>query len=142
MKTRSILSICISALLLQFCKGQPPNWQTSRNWKVYSTVGQKTFSYSIDTLQYIKSKNLNADSVKYFVDRATLVPKERTPMWMGNYLSSYEDATGKVRKVEISMYAGFFYDESSDLYYIVPAKLKNAWLNFISDNVMPLKAIP
>ena len=135
-------SVFLIPLLATFCSchSQQPDWSKSKNWKVYAITGQKIFNLSSDTLQALSRKALDNDSLHYFLSKATIVPKERTPVWMGAYLSSYETEDGKERKVEISDYGGFFYDESSGLYYALPRSLSDEWLDYISNQITQLRA--
>ncbi|GGB01557.1 hypothetical protein GCM10011511_26090 [Puia dinghuensis] len=59
---------------------------------------------------------------------------------MGAYLSSYETEDGKEKKVEISDYGGFFYDEASELYYVIPRSISNEWMDYISTQVTLLRS--
>jgi len=122
------------------CHGQPPDWKKSRNWRVYAISGQRVFSVSVDTLSNLQSKLLDKDSLQYFLAKVTPIPKERTPVWMGSYLSSYETAEGSLKKVEISTYGGFFFDEASGKYYMLPRALSDRWLDYISNSITQLKS--
>src|ERR1700733_10657584 len=125
-----VLFTCLLfAIILQSCKGQPIEWSKTKNWKIYQGEGQQVFKYSIDTLKSLKSQTLNQDSVQLFLQQATLIPLERTPVWMGSYVGSYESSNGKIYKVEISTYGGFFYDESTEKYYTIPRGLSAQWRN-------------
>lgn len=130
------------AIAMAFCSchAQPPIWRKTKNWRVYAVAGQKIFSLSIDSLHALPGRRLDNDSVHFFIAKATIIPKERTPVWMGSYLSSYETEDGQMRKVEISTYGGFFYDESSGLYYVLPRGLSDEWLDYISNSITRLKS--
>ncbi|WP_188932197.1 hypothetical protein [Puia dinghuensis] len=138
-KRKSLFLVAILATLCS-CRAQQPDWSKSKNWKVYAITGQKIFNLSSDTLQALSRKALDNDSLHYFLSKATIVPKERTPVWMGAYLSSYETEDGKEKKVEISDYGGFFYDEASELYYVIPRSISNEWMDYISTQVTLLRS--
>jgi len=117
------------------CKAQHEPWPKTKNWKVYKGEGQQVFSYSIDTLNSIPSKRLNQDSIQFFLENMVQVSDTTHPIWMGSYLASYESSAGKVHKVEVSIYGGFFYDESSGKYYNLPRQFNAKWLAFITGNM-------
>ena len=104
-------------------------WKKAQNWKVYN-VGDLSFAISLDSLKGKKYRQLNTDSMKYFLDSVTLLPNNIQPGWMGVYLTSCV-IEGEIRKVLISYYAGFFYDEKSRRYYQLPASKKDDWRNYL-----------
>jgi hypothetical protein len=104
-------------------------WMKAQNWKIYNG-GDSSFAISIDSLKGEKYHQLNADSMRYFLDSVTLLPNNIQPGWMGVYLTTCV-IEGEIRKVLISYYAGFFYDEKSRRYYQIPASKKDDWRNYL-----------
>ncbi|HTQ65780.1 MAG TPA: hypothetical protein VMI12_13345 [Puia sp.] len=61
-------------------------------------------------------------------------PKEKTSVWMGLYVATYSDEKKNIRKIDISVYGGFFWDENSKSYYEVEDLLKSNWADFWHDS--------
>jgi hypothetical protein len=133
------MKISLMILFIGFCfvpcHAQKVQWSTTKNWKIYKGEGKQIFSYTIDTLKSLKSKILDKDSIQFFLQKSLPIPPEKTPVWMGSYLASYELPDGKTCKVEVSTYGGFFYDQSSGKYYSVPREWSPTWLNYITGNI-------
>lgn len=135
-KHMKILSILIlSALSFGNCNGQSVQWSKTTNWKIYEGEGFKVFSYPVDTLKNLRSKILETDSIQYYIEQAQSIAKERTPVWMGSYLASYESPDGKTNKVEVSVYGGFFYDQTSGKYFEIRKELSANWMKYITRNI-------
>jgi len=107
------------------------DWNSTSDWKVYKIRGRALFSYPADTLKNFKSYSLNRDSILGYIQAAKTISKDSTPLWMGEYVASCTK-DGKVLKLEISTYGGFFYCESDRRYYKVPDALKKEWMDYIS----------
>ena len=125
------LIIILFALLIKGSSAQRIDWGNSNNWKIYRLKGHGIFSYSIDTLSNFKYYPLNEDSMRKFMQNASAVPKDSTPVWMGAYVASCL-LKGKLVKVEISNYGGFFYCEADRCIYQIPIVLKNEWQDYIA----------
>lgn len=52
---------------------------------------------------------------------------------MGGYLATY-NLGGALRKVDISSYGGYFYDEKTGTYYQMPIEKIDAWLEFLRNS--------
>ena len=137
-KRTKVLLLILSAIFYS-CHAQPPIWSKTRNWKIYALAGQKIFTLPIDSIRALKNKSLDNNIMQFFLTKAAIIPKERTPVWMGAYLASYETEDGNIRKVEVSAYGGFFYDESSSLYFLLPHSIRDEWINYISGSITLLK---
>jgi len=120
---------------LAACHAQPQSWPTTKSWKVYASSGPEVFKVPVDSLPAIPSKLLDRDTVQFYLSKMQIVPDDRKPTWMGAWLASYESADGKLRKVEIGAYGGYFYDVSSEKYYSLPRNLILRWQRFISANI-------
>lgn len=126
----------ISAILfLTSCKTQPPVWRQTANWKIYKTDEQKGFSYPLDSLHTLLAGVLDADSIRAYLQYAQLVSKSDPPVWMGAWPASYETPDGKTHKVMISVYAGFFYDESSQSTFSLPKNMGTHWRAYLSNHI-------
>jgi hypothetical protein len=56
---------------------------------------------------------------------------------MGGYIATCK-LDGSLRKVELSNYGGFFYDEKTKVYYQIPAAKSEDWLSYIQQNYLTL----
>jgi hypothetical protein len=141
MKHQKILiALFVLAFLCQSCRSQVTDWARTKHWKIYSIAGQRVFKISKDSLQNLPSSDLDGDSLRYFLSVTKTIPLDQTPVWMGSWLSSYESTNGRINKVEISTYGGFFYDEASSKYYEVPRELSAPWRIYINNRITKLKA--
>jgi hypothetical protein len=68
------------------------------------------------------------------------IPAEKAPVWMGAYTATCI-LDNKKRKVDISVYAGFFYDELEKKYYQIPSDIQQDWLNYLSDFAASLQSV-
>jgi hypothetical protein len=137
---KPLFTLLTLGLLCQSCNSQIPDWSRTNHWKIYPIAGQGVFKITKDSLQRLRSSCLDGDTLRAFLASSRPIPADQTPVWMGSWLSTYESSDGKVNKVEISTYGGFFYDEASSKYYEVPRDVANAWRNFISDRITGLRA--
>jgi hypothetical protein len=128
MKSVLIVFIFLSTLSAS-CQ---PRWEQSSHWTLYQYEGNRLFDFSIDSLKFIKSSKLNEDSMAYFVKSATLLNKKGLA-WMGGYIVTCK-INGSLRKVEISNYGGFFYDQSSNTFYQIPEAKIDDWLAFLQNS--------
>jgi hypothetical protein len=108
-------------------------WNKATDWKIYNIYNQRAFDYPIDTLSNFPSYRLKTDSMQDLLSAVVLVKKEIEPVWMGYYIASCRLPDGTLRKIEISNYGGFFYDEKEKLYYQLPLERRKDWLNYLSD---------
>ncbi len=123
----------IILLIVSYCHRaicQEINWQSAKSWKIYQLRGHGLFTYSVDTLRHFQSYSLNTDSMLRFVKDVTVVSLDSMPIWMGVYVASCL-LNGKVVKIEISKYGGFFYCEANRRVYQVPSALKNEWQDYL-----------
>jgi hypothetical protein len=112
---------------------QEINWKETKNWRLYDIQDKRAFNYPIDSLSNFKSTPLNSDNMLPFLSNVSLIPIERTPLWMGFYVTTCQTKEDKIKKIEISIYGGFFYDEEEKKYYQLPLDIRKNWLNYLSD---------
>ncbi|HLZ88137.1 MAG TPA: hypothetical protein VKQ52_12875 [Puia sp.] len=122
-------------LTFHSCKAQLQTWSSTRNWKLYPGEGQTVFQFPVDSLKNTRNTLLNQDSIQFYLEKMQPIPPERTPTWMGAYLASYESSDGRVNKVEVGAYGGYFYDVSSDKYFYLPRPFIRPWQKFITRNI-------
>ena len=134
-----LIAFLLSILYTASVQAQSPTWSATKNWKIYAGEGQQVFAYPIDTLKFLSCRKLDQDTLHQFLLGAQMLGKDRTPTWMGSYLASYESPNGKINKVEVSIYGGFFYDQSSGTYYQLPRGMINDWLAYIIQNMKAIQ---
>ena len=121
-KKDQMKSVCILSFLLcviSSCPAQKIEWNKTYNWKMYDVHDFDAFNYSITELDSLKAIPLNTDTMRLFLNNVDVWPHDKTSVWMGLYLTSFQMNDGQVRKIEISVYWGFLYDELDITYYQV-----------------------
>jgi len=128
------LFLFISIFFLTKCFSQNIDWKVAKNWKLYDIRNGSAFNYSIDTLKHFKSIHLDLDTMRIFLSDVVEWPRNKSSLWMGLYVTTCELPGKEVRKIEISVYGGFFYDDLTKTYYQLPLAVRNSWLEYFSDN--------
>ncbi len=137
--------LCLGLILLvkaQFLYSQNIDWNRTYNWRLYKINSRLGFGYSLDTLHNFKSIMLNNDTVQNYLQSVSVIPLEKTPVWMGAYIASCQLSDGTVRKIEIGKYGGFFFDEIEKKYYELPLTIRKEWLNYLSDTYENIPSTP
>jgi len=106
-------------------------WKEGANWRLYKIQGPVIFSAPIDTLPHIKSRQLSTDSMRDFLYPLDTLPSGIQPSWMGGFLITCV-ISGQTRKIQVSVYGGFFYDQTSKRYFQLPAYKKTDWISYVS----------
>jgi hypothetical protein len=127
-------------LIVQFCFSQQIHWEKTKNWKLYDIHDDNAFRYSIDTLRNFKSLKLDEMAIHDFLKQAVSWPKEKNSLWMGLYVTTCEIQNGETRKIDVSVYGGFFYDEKEKVYYALPPELKEDWLQYFHESAVNLSS--
>lgn len=104
-------------------------WQRSTEWKLYNTGGRKFYRINPDSLKVLPSHALNDDTMRSFLIRSE--PLNDKPLWMGAYVTSCI-IDHKQRKIDISTYGTFFFDESDGKLYSIPSDMQQDWLRYLS----------
>jgi hypothetical protein len=119
------------AVLAFYHNQSPINWQQTSHWRLYKIKGSQQFSISADSLSLFKNYQLRSDSMVYFLHAADPKPADARPTWMGGAVATclYD---GKIRKILISSYGGFFYDQTSDTFFQLPGQMKDEWMGYIN----------
>jgi hypothetical protein len=133
MKIKYLIILFVQILLVELCQCQEINWKTTRNWKFYNILDRAGMKVSPDSLQYIKYIELNQDTMRTFLESATIWPIDKYSVWMGDYVVSCESDDKKFRKIIISTYGGFLYDYLSKRYYQISNEYTKSWLAFLID---------
>ena len=107
---------------------------------MYDVHDFDAFNYSITELDSLKAIPLNTDTMRLFLNSVEVWPHDKTSVWMGLYLASFQTPGGQVRKIEISVYGGFLYDELECTYYQVKENLRQDWLTYLSNNSLIVSA--
>lgn len=109
----------------------------STHWKIYDISGNDLFTYSIDTIKKFPASPINEDSIHFYLSDLSIWPSNDPPLWMGAHIATFE-LNGSERKVEISLYGGFFYDEGTKLHYQVAENKIDSWTTFIRKEFMKI----
>jgi len=119
-------------LLFSFvsCIGQDIDWQKTSDWKMYKVNDDGGLGFSVDSLRRLPFVQIKGDSILNFIKQAEIWPKEKTSIWMGAYYVTCQ-LDGSIRKIDISVYGGFFYEELTHRYYQIPDYLRNGWMSWL-----------
>jgi hypothetical protein len=128
-KTPWLILISWAVIPCKLCHAQGPEWQKATNWTLYNTGGDKYYKVNADSLSRYPHRLLNADSMREFLTHVVLMPPDNPPISMGAFVASCI-IDGKQRKIDISRYGGFFYDETGEKYYELPKALQKDWLTY------------
>ena len=129
------------AVLLAVSKSsaQQSDWAQSKGWTLYSIHNRKIWSLPLDSLDQFPHKVLNNDSIIRFVKNASPLPAGTSPAWMGEYVATCT-LYKKKRKIAISTYGGFFFDQTEGKYYQLPQDVQVVWLNYLADFASMLRS--
>lgn len=87
-----------------------------------------------------QSIELSNQMMNTFMNDVSEWPIEKYSLWMGLYIATCEMEDKKIRKIIISNYGGFFYDQLTKRYYELPSELKDQWLSFLNDSMKKISA--
>lgn len=132
---KTILSISI--FLIQFTAHSQIEWKKTSNWRLYSIGGNNLFRYSLDTLNKLNNCPLNIDSIQYYLKYVEVIHPNGLLAWMGGYVVTYQ-FEHQIRKIDISNYGGFFYEEQTKSYYQLPKDKVLPWLSYFGDQFYDL----
>jgi hypothetical protein len=130
--------VIITLTTFHVSKGQVI-WKETKDWKIYNVTSRLMIKIGLDSLSNLRSYPLNLDSVQAFLSSVNKIPKDSTPLaWMGGVLATctYQ---GKMRKVQISSYGGWFFDQETKLYFEVPRDQAADWYSYISDCLVSIQ---
>jgi hypothetical protein len=127
-------------ILFVFSASQLPaqtiNWQQTRGWRIYDLHDKKGMRTPIDSLKNFRSIALDDDSVKYFLTDVREIHHGDEPVWMGAIIVSCIDSSAVLRKVDVSVYGGFFYDEQLKKYFQLRDNVKQEWVEYLESKEM------
>jgi hypothetical protein len=125
-------NILLAFSILAFTHNQSPiNWQQTSHWRLYKIKDAIQFSISADSLNLFKNYQLWSDSMVNFLHGIVPLPAEESPAWMGGAVATCLYG-GKIRKILISSYGGFFYDQTSGIFFQLPGQMKDEWMEYIN----------
>jgi hypothetical protein len=125
----------VSLLLLLSMSNTTPAqnnlWQHSTGWTIYNIRGAKFYKIPLDSIGNYRNMRLNDDSMRVFLSQSVEISRDSTPMWMGAYVTTcFIDH--KKRKIDISSYGGFFFDEGSKKFFALSPNKQKGWLNYLA----------
>jgi hypothetical protein len=112
-------------------------WDKATDWTIYRYQGHRLFKISLDSLTGYDSKSLNQDSVADYLDSVQIMASEGQITWMGGYIATCK-LDGNIRKVELSNYGGFFFDEKTRKFYQISPDKSEAWTFYLQQCYLDL----
>ena len=133
------MKIAISACLLlsSIISSCQIRWAKTTEWKLYAFEGNDQFKVPIDSLYNLDTLMLNQDSMASYLMSAEIKHPTAPTVWLGGYIATCR-LNGTVRKVEISNYGGFFFDEKTKAYYHVTADKIEFWNSYLQGAFLTL----
>ena len=113
------------------------HWQEASDWTMYSYQGYLALKLPADSLKQYKHLRMNQDSMMAFVTSAQRLARKDPFVWMGGYIATC-NLDGTLRKIDLSSYGGFFYDEKSSTYYQMSPEKTDSWLSFLKNSYLIL----
>jgi hypothetical protein len=110
---------------------QQPDWQKATNWTIYNIQGKNIWKLPLDSLDLYIHQSLNVDTMKTYLAKVSAISPHGAA-WMGAYVTTCI-LDNKKRKVDISTYGGFFYDELQKKYFQIPVDLQKGWLDYLGN---------
>ena len=129
------LIICLQFVVLLSC-GQV-QWDHSSDWIVYQTRARDIFKVPIDSLNSLDSLQLNKDTVESYLSSLELIHPKAPVAWMGGYIATCK-IDGIRRKIELSNYGGFLYDEKTNTFYRVSKEKIDSWVDYLQNSYLTL----
>ena len=96
---------------------QQINWQQTKNWRLYDAHSLRGFNNPDEKILAAKNIELNLDSIKEYLTSVTLYTPENNPVWMGNYIVSFQTNDQQTNIIYVSIYGGFMYDSKDHIYF-------------------------
>jgi hypothetical protein len=114
-------------------------WKETKDWKIYNVSSRAMNKIGFDSLSKLKYYRLNPDTVQPFLSSVNAIPKDSTPLaWMGGVLATCS-YNGKLRKVQISSYGGWFFDQETKSYFEVPLDQATEWYSYVSNCLVSIQ---
>jgi hypothetical protein len=129
--------IIISLLLSATAASCQLHWEKTTNWTLYHYQGHRLFKIPIDSLNQYGSLLMSQDTMVAFLDSVKTLHPEGPVAWMGGYIATCK-LDGVIRKVDLSVYGGFFYDEITKTFYELPSEKREEWLSYIQQCYLSL----
>jgi len=134
MQLVKIFLVCLFMLSRCAASAQEIDWNKTTHWTLYDLKEKKPFGIPIDSLRQLAAMPLPDDTMHFFLQFATAWPKEKSSIWMGEFLASY-NAKECTRKIIISTYGGFFYDERDKRYYQLSEPVRKKWMDWLDEKM-------
>jgi hypothetical protein len=129
--------ICACLIVSSIISSCQVQWAKSSDWTLYAFEGNDPFKASRDSLNNLDTLILSQDSMDIYLVSAEISHPKAALIWMGGYIATCK-LNGEIRKVEISNYGGFFYDEESKAYYHVASDKIESWNSYLQQSFLNL----
>jgi hypothetical protein len=132
---KPFLIVCLLFFVLVSC-GQV-QWNQSSDWTIYKIQVHDIFKVPIDSLNSPDTLHLNKDTIESYLSSLELIHPKGPITWMGGYIATCK-IDGIRRKIELSNYGGFFYDENTNEFYRVSKEKIDSWVDFLQNSYLTL----
>jgi hypothetical protein len=129
------LIVCLQFVVLLSC-GQV-QWNQSSDWTIYQSQASDIFKVPNDSLNSLDTLGLNKDTVESYLSSLELFHPKAPVAWMGGYIATCK-IDGVRRKIDLSNYGGFFYDEKTNAFYRVSKDRIDSWVDYVQSSYLTL----
>ena len=123
------------------------NWQKTKGWKLFNYFRFEALHLPLDSLKQYQSVYLNDSQIRRMLKSAdSMKGPTKNIQWMGLFTVTYQ-YQNTMRKMEISQYGGFFFDDTTKTYYELDGNDRYEWQNYFANldlspfNTLPIKEI-
>ena len=131
------LCTIVSLLFVTLVSCGQVQWSQSSDWTIYQIQVHDIFKVPIDSLNSLDTLQLNKDTVESYLSSLESIHPKASVAWMGGYIATCK-IDGIRRKIELSNYGGFFYDENTTTFYRVSKDNIDSWVDFLQNSYLTL----
>jgi hypothetical protein len=133
------MKVCliVSLQFVALCSCGQVQWNQSSDWTIYQSQAHDLFKVPIDSLNSLDTLRLDKDTVESYLSSIELIHPKAAVAWMGGYIATCK-IDGIRRKIELSNYGGFFYDEKTNAFYRVQKDKIDAWVDYLQNSYLTL----
>ncbi len=120
-------------MFVNFCYFSNHKLAANKNWKLYNYFRFKALSLPLDSIKQYQLISLNDIQIRrMLLDAEIMNGPTKNIQWMGLHTVTHQ-YQNKERKMEVSYYGGFVYDDTTKSYYEVNENVRDEWQNYFTN---------
>ena len=131
------LSLIVCFLLVMLLSCGQVQWNQSSDWTIYQSQADDIFKVPLESVNSLDSLQLNKDTLESYLLSLELIHPKAPVAWMGGYIATCKIGSIR-RKIELSNYGGFFYDEKTNAFYRVSKDKIDSWVDYLQSSYLTL----